>query len=378
VIREYAYTLNLKGTDPTAGGTPFPVTGGNISMDRAWSPAVRAQLTLAYDDLPGTAQELLDPRVAQFARVTVQDLTEGRTSTWDLTIRGYTVDMKSRTVDVTLASYEALALDYGVTYNSIDMSNTGAYPSASFMILNLLTLSCGSDAVGSIESYSNADIPAGRESRYVVPGGNVWQYITDYASEAGGGIVQHYGFTNETNLLRWALIPQTHTEAPVEVVGYVPPAFPIDSASLPDGGSNELIEHTATIDREAADWADHLYAEWPRRSVAGSTVLVTAGTTFDYDVNLRGQAGSEATRRRQVAVSRPTYPPSPGSERDSAAAWYLGRRARLATSQTYTHALDPRLTPWQAFDAAAEIAYRLDSVTHHLADGTTVVRASTI
>lgn len=376
MIREYTHHLILKGTDPTATtGVEVTVTGGNIGMDRSWSPAVRAQVTFAYDQMTAAGMALIDPRTAQFARLSVTDETNARTATWDLTVRGYTLDLKTRTVTLSLSSYEALAIDYGVTYDSIDLSNTSTYLTAAQMIVNLLNTSCGSDAIGSLEAYDNVNIPATRESRFVVPGGNLWEYIVDYASEVSGGLVQHYGFTNGTNQLHWALIPQDHWETPDTVTGYVPPAFPVDPDSADDEGSNELIEWTAEMDRESQDWADHLYAEWPRVTTAASTVLITAGTTFNFEYNARGQDGVATTRRKQAFVSRPTWPPNLAGRFD-AAAWYLGRRRTLATAQTYTHALDPRLTPWQAFDAAAEIKNRLDSVTHNLTDGTTVVRAS--
>lgn len=377
MIREYTYSLILKGTDPTAlVGPQVTITGGTIGMDRSWSPAVRCTVTFSYDDLDAAGMGLIDARVAQFARLGITDVTTARTGTWDLTIRGYTVDMKQRTVTLTLASYEALVIDYGVTYDSIDLSDTSLYPTAAQMILELLVRACGSDAVPFIEAYGNYNIPAARQSRFVVPGANLWQYISDYATSAGG-VLQHFGYTGDDgNLLRWALIPNTHWEQPASVAAYVPPAYPINPDDFPaDEGSNTLIEWTAEIDREATDWADHLYAEWPRHTGTGTTTLITAGTTFQFDFNSRGQAGTATTRRRQAFVSRPTWVNDLAARFD-AAEFYLSRRRPLAMAQTYTHALDPRLTPWQAFDAAAEIKYRLDSVNHNLTDGTTVVRTS--
>lgn len=367
----------LTGTDP--GGPALanvPILSGTLSMDRTWAPAVAAELTFPWPVFDSASIQLVDPRTAQFVSVFIVDVTNGRQALWDMTIRARKIDAKAGTVTLRLNSFDRLVQDYGNTYNSINLSDVALYPDALAMVRSLVNTAVGTPA-GSDQGWTAPNvgsIPANFEGRFVVPGGNIWEYVLDTVQTSPGGAVQHYGFgTDAGDSLGWLMSAPSYSRTPAQP--FVLPEFPVLADDL-DPGDVDPIEWTAEIDRDAEGWGNAMYAAFPRRVATGSTVLITAGTTFNYEYDERGRAGLTTALRRQVQMTRPTYPAATQAIRDARADLYLSRRAVLARAQTFTIPLDTRLLPYQVYADPQSANYMVLSVMHNIADGTSVVQVT--
>ena len=106
----HVYSAVLAG--PT-GPLSLPITGGKVSEDTDRIPHVQATITVAVAD--PSLYALLDPRLNR--RVTVKaerkDAAGTTTRTWDLGVREYNPDRRAGTVQIRLASDEALLADWG-------------------------------------------------------------------------------------------------------------------------------------------------------------------------------------------------------------------------------------------------------------------------
>ncbi|MFI6424746.1 hypothetical protein [Promicromonospora sp. NPDC050880] len=373
MIGEFDCFVQLTGTVP--GGPALaiiPALRGTITMDRTWAPAVRAEFVFPFREFDATSLQLVDPSIAQFVQLFLVDAVTGRQALWELNVRGYTIDARAETLTLVLASYEALVQDYGSTQNSINLSDTSIYPTALSMVQSLVNTAVGTTVGAGWTAPSTGSVPAAYEGRFVVPGGNVWEYVQQTVSTSPGGAVQHFGWgTSGGDSLEWLLSAPTYERTPAH--SWVVPAYPDPDASL-DPGDVEPTAWTVQRSRDVPEWGNAMYLEFPRRMATGTATLITAGTTFNYEFSNRGLSGSTSALRKQVQVSTRTYPDTSQGDRNTRAGYYLSRRAPLGRAQTVTVPMDLRLVPYQVYPDPNGVEYMVRSVMHNLTDGTSVVQ----
>lgn len=373
MIGKFDCFVQLTGTVP--GGPALaiiPALRGTITMDRAWAPAVRAEFVFPFREFDTASIQLVDPETAQFVQLFLVDTITGRQALWEQNVRGYTIDARADTLTLVTSSYEALVQDYGITTNSIDLSNTATYPTALSMVQSLVNTAVGSAVGAGWTAPNTGTVPAAYEGRFVVPGGNIWEYVQQTVGTSPGGTVQHFGWgTSDADSLDWLMSAPTYERTPAH--SWVVPAYPDPDDSL-DPGDADPTAWTAERSREVPEWGNSIYAQFPRRMATGTATLQTAGTTFNYTFSNRGLAGSNAALRKQVQVTTQTYPDATQADRNTRAGYYLSRRAPLGRAQTVTVPMDLRLIPYQVYPDPNGVEYMVRSVMHNLGDGTSVVQ----
>lgn len=107
----HTYTAVLAGP---SGPVSLRVTGGRVSEDTDRIPHVEATITASVVD--PSLYVLLDPRLNRRVMLTAERADGSGTTirTWDLGVREYTPDRRAGTVQIRLASDEALLADWGL------------------------------------------------------------------------------------------------------------------------------------------------------------------------------------------------------------------------------------------------------------------------
>lgn len=374
----FEYSLELLGTAPDGfAEATVKVTGGTLRMDRSWAPAVEIRFTVPFAEFDPASWLLIEPTLsAKFGRFTVSDLDAGRLATWKVNLRYYKHDAKAGTVELVARSFENVVQDYGQLQFSGDYTDTAVYPDALSIVQLLCRFAAGVDVCPPADWTAPLTGPLGpsNELRFVVNGVEPWNHIQATAAAAPGGIVQHYGYSNnEGTFLNWVLTSPTFSLTPS--FAYLVPAEP-DPALGVNEGSARLVEWQAERSRDAEGWGDAMYVEFPAKQLAGSVVFTTSGYVMDYQYNQRGIAGSTSAKRKQAqATSNTRSTPDPAG-RDAVASQRLTRAAPRAVQQTYTQPLEVRLLPWQIHQDENGVDYMVSSITHNLTDGTSVVSAN--
>ena len=375
MIGRFEYSLELMGTEPDGfAQATVKVSGGTLSMDRSWTPAVQFTVTVAYAEFDLPTWQLIEPTLSvKFGRLNVVDLETGRQALWKVTLRYRKHNAKAGAVDIMARSFEAVAMDYGRRMNSINYTDAAAYPSTLSIVQDLCQLTAGAD-VAPVSDWTAPQVGtpgASNEFRFVVPGSEPWDYVQGLAAHTPGGIVQHYGYGNNVGgSMHWLLTHPGYELDPGFAI--VMPAEPDPGLALSEG-SAPLIEWDAERSREADDWGDAMYVEYPARQTSAQAIFTTSGYVLDYEYNNRGTAGNTSAKRRQAQHTSHPYSTPDGPGRNTVAAQRLTRAARRAVGQTFTMPLDNRLLPWQVHPDENSVNYMIDSVTHNLTDGTSVV-----
>lgn len=377
----FEYSLDLMGTSP--GGlaeATVSVTSGTLSMNRSWTPAVSATVTVPYAAFDETSWPLIEPTLsAKYGRLQVSDLDAGRLALWRVSLRSYRHIIGAGDVELTLRSFESVVMDYGRTLNSVNYTDAAAFPSTLSIVRALCQYAAGADVApaGDWTADQLGTPGPSNEYRFVVPGSEPWDYVQALAAHTPGGIVQHYGYSNNLgDSLHWLLTHPTYERVPS--FPYTMPVEPSPALGLSQG-SVPVVEWQAERSREADGWGDAMYVEYPAQQTAGSAVFTSSGYVMDYEYNDRGTAGSSLAGRRQAKhVSHAWSTPEPGAERNTVAAQRLTRAGRRAVGQTFTVPLDTRLLPWQVHADENSVLYMIDSVTHNLTGGTSVVSVNRI
>ncbi|WP_433586363.1 carbohydrate binding domain-containing protein [Microbacterium hydrocarbonoxydans] len=107
-VWDYVTVTRQPWIDPS-GTAPLPVSGGRVTIDESWAPYVQATVDVPLTDLE--LLERIDPRQSQRVTLTASESIGGTSRTFNLGLRGRTVDHKTGKVTLNLASDEALLFD---------------------------------------------------------------------------------------------------------------------------------------------------------------------------------------------------------------------------------------------------------------------------
>jgi hypothetical protein len=120
-------TVAVHQITASVGDTALDVKAGSVTLDEGWSPYAKAQLTLALPDV--ATRTMLDPRANPRVTITTQRSVLAGASfvvqssrTFDLVVRGWTVDHNADTLTLGLASDEALLQDIALIDDAPDTS----------------------------------------------------------------------------------------------------------------------------------------------------------------------------------------------------------------------------------------------------------------
>lgn len=208
VYADYVYFIEDARVD-AAGTVPLKIEDGLVTLDRGWSPHVTAQVTASLDSTtlshetdPRTALRLNLVTAAMAAGATVPPATD-TTRTFNLGVRERRVDYKAKTVSLSLASDEAMLMDYANVSTAVD--NTPRASAASLRAVTNWALGKIGASLSTVRT-DDKDLTPYWPLTNLVPNPNCATSITGYfvasgatiAWNSGAGAISGNGFLRAT------------------------------------------------------------------------------------------------------------------------------------------------------------------------------------
>lgn len=179
---DYWDDISLTGHAVETTTPEVPVTEGSVTLDAMGVPYASAQLTIPLTD--PTLAEGIDPRDEQRAVLTAGNRLTNSSRAFDLGVRRRRVDHKTKTIDLELASDEALLQDYSPLID-IDLWD---YSSSLRAVVNVVLSTCIPGAALEASPSPDADVTPRWQQTNLIANPRSLVNTDGWSTDVSGGV----------------------------------------------------------------------------------------------------------------------------------------------------------------------------------------------